>query len=336
MSKVFSIFGKVVLTIIIVVVFLCVAGYIAGKPQKDVAWGINYSSLRAKDLGMEPVGLLRIILTDLHPQHVRLPAYWSELEPEQGKFDFQTIDSLLTEIDKTDTKVVVVLGRKQPRWPECHQPLWWNNLPPAEQDEAVLEMISRAAEHLRLHESISAWQIENEPFFEYGPDCPTISRNLYAQEITTLKLLDPRPVIGTDSGEKGPWITTAWAGVDILGATMYREVFLDKKGYYQTYPLPAWTYNVKAGLVRMFSSTNKTIGVELQAEPWFAGGDAQTTPIEKQLKHMNAEIFERNVGYATKTGFSENYLWGAEWWYWLQKNHQNDSMVGAAKQLFNK
>jgi hypothetical protein len=101
------------------------------------------------------------------------------------------------------------------------------------------------------------------------------------------------------------------------------------------YPLPAWTYNIKAGLVRLLSDANKTIGVELQAEPWFAGSDAQHTAKEEQLLHMNAQILNRNADYARQAGLSENYFWGAEWWYWMQANQNESSLVEAAKVLFS-
>ncbi len=77
------------------------------------------------------------------------------------------------------------------------------------------------------------------------------------------------------------------------------------------------------------------IGVELQAEPWLIVSNPTATATEEQLKHMNAEIFQNNINYASKVGFSENYLWGVEWWYWMQKNHNDNSLVEAAKTLFN-
>ncbi len=326
--------GYGLLAVSCALIFLGLLGYSFGLPQKDIMWGLNFSSVRAKDLGFQPLPLFRTILTDLKPEVIRLPAYWEELEPNQNQFDFSLVDSLLSETDKRGTKVILAVGGKLPRWPECHHPKWYEQLTPEQKDQTLLNMIKQTVTHLKQHPSIGAWQIENEQFFEYGPDCPMVSSKLYKQEIAAIRELDQRPLVGTDSGEKGPWINTAWTGVDIMGATMYREVYLDKKGHYQTYPLPAWTYNIKAGLVRLFSGANKTIGVELQAEPWFIS-DAQHTSLEEQRQHMNPEIFQQNVEYATKTGFSENYFWGAEWWYWM-KQQGDDSMVKAAKQLFNK
>lgn len=335
-TKYFSSLAKVLAGLLLGVITLSVFGYLLALPRSTVTWGLNYSSLRAKDLNFEPVPLLNTILTDLKPKTIRLPAYWSELEPQQGQFNFMMIDSLLAQADAHGTRVILVVGLKQPRWPECHNPDWWDALPTTEQkDQAVLDMITATVNHLKDSPVITMWQVENEPFFEYGPDCPTINRQLYRKELEAVRKIDSRPIVGTDSGEKGIWLTTAWSGVDVFGATMYREVYEDKKQRYRTYPLPAWTYNVKAGIVRLLSGANETIGVELQAEPWFAGSDAQHTSKEEQLLHMNADILHRNADYARDAGFAENYFWGAEWWYWMKVNQQDNSLVEAARQIFS-
>ncbi len=326
---------KVFIWAIVGLVLLSLVGFILGRPQTEIKWGVNFSTRRALDLDMQPEELFMTVLDDLQPQSIRLPIYWEDIEARPGQFNFSLYDRLLSEADKRGIEIIASLGHKQPRWPECHHPDWWASLPTEEQDTTVLNMISKSVAHLKAHPSIKAWQIENEPFFPYGPDCPTINRGLYKQELATVRQLDSRPLIGTDSGEKGSWLTTAWSGVDILGATMYREVYHDKKGRYMTYPIPAWTYNIKAGWVRLFSGADNSIGVELQAEPWFAGKGAQQTPLPEQLTHMNPEILRINIEYARQVGFAENYLWGVEWWYWLA-NQGDPSLVNEAKILYHK
>ncbi len=326
----------VVLIILGAIFLLAIILFMIGRPQKNITWGITFSTVRARELGFEPESLFKTILTDLHPKKVRLPAYWSELEPQQGQFNYQPFDNLLTEASKTNTQIVLVLGKKQPRWPECHQPDWYNHLPDeATQDKAVLTMVEQAVNHFKSNQAIVAWQIENEPYFQYGPRCPETSHELYQKEISLVKSLDSRPTIATDSGEKGAWITVASSGVNILGTTMYREAYYDKKEKYVTYALPWWTYNIKAGLVKLLTPANTVIGVELQAEPWLIISNPNATVPAEQLKHMNPQIFQNDIKYATKVGLPENYLWGAEWWYWMQKAHGDSSMVNTAKTFFN-
>ncbi len=308
-----------------------------GKPQQNLKWGVTFSTIRAEELGFNSQELFTEILNDLHPKKVRIPVYWSEIEPQQGQFNFTPYENLLAKANEMGTEVVLVLGKKQPRWPECHQPDWYNHLPDeASQDLAVLNMIEKSVTHFKSNQSIVAWQIENEPYFPYGPRCPVTSKELYEKEVALVAKLDNRPTIATDSGEKGIWVTVANSGTTILGTTMYREVYHDKKGKYLSYNLPWWTYNIKAGLVKLLTSTKEVVGMELQAEPWLIISNPNATPPKDQLKHMNPEIFQSNIEYATKVGLAENYLWGVEWWYWMSKVHGDNSMVTTAKNLFNK
>jgi hypothetical protein len=150
-----------------------------------------------------------------------------------------------------------------------------------------------------------------------------------------VRRLDSRPIIATDSGEKGAWVNVSRTDIDLLGATMYREVYYEKQDKYVTYPMPWWGYNIKAGYVKLLTGKD-VIGVELQTEPWLKISNPNTTPPSEQLVHMNPDIFNKNIQYAAKVGFSENYLWGVEWWYWLQKTTGDSSMITTAKTLFNK
>lgn len=330
--------GYIFAGLLLVMFSLAILGYIAHLPQKEITWGINFSTHQARSFGYEPAELFTKILDDLQVKHVRLPLYWNELEKEHRQYDFTEITTLLEIAEQRDVNVILALGRKLPRWPECHDPEWLTTLNKQEQDQALIGKITSVVKTLQSQKSIVAWQIENEPFFHYGLNCPGTSLSLYREEIKTVRQWDDqnRPIIGTDSGEKGPWITTAWGGIDIFGATMYRTVYLDKEEKYITYPLPAWTYNIKAGLIRILSGANKTIGVELQAEPWFSGVEEHWTQQEIKQRLMNTDILEQNIDYAKQAGFSENYFWGVEWWYWYAENFNDDSLIKTVKPLFAK
>jgi len=43
-------------------------------------------------------------------------------------------------------------------------------------------------------------------------------------------------------------------------------------------------------------------------------------PIEIQFTRMDLEKIEDILKYAEGTRYDRQYLWGAEWWYWLKKN----------------
>jgi hypothetical protein len=130
----------------------------------------------------------------------------------------------------------------------------------------------------------------------------------------------------------GNWSRTVGLKADILGVTMYRTVYNRWVGYFK-YPLPPLFYRIRAGYVE--KTTDKPIvGIELQAEPWLIQG-IFGTDLDTQKSLMNAKIFKDNVQYARQVGFADNYLWGAEWWYWMAKKNNDWGMWAEAKDLLS-
>ena len=103
-----------------------------------------------------------------------------------------------------------------------------------------------------------------------------------------------------------------------------------------TYPLKPWFYRIKSDLVRQFFAPNnqKTIIVELQAETW-SNQTLLETPLDIQLKNFSLQQFKDTVEFAKKTGFSEIYLWGVEWWYYLSQ-HNHPEYLKYSESLFTK
>lgn len=324
---------KIIFIPILVLVFLILILDFSSPRTANPVWGVSFSILHARALGFDSQKMYLDILNELRPKRLRLMAYWEVLEPERGRFDFADFDYLLGEAQARGIEVILALGQKLPRWPECHHPVWYDKLSAPQQEEATLAMLGAAINHFKDFGAITAWQIENEPFFPYGPECYGISRELYQKELDLVKSLDARPIVVTDSGEKGAWLPTAWAGGDIFGSTMYRKVYHHKKTKYIAYRIPPVLYRMKAGMVRIFSSVNQFIGVELQAEPWFVT-DALSTDWKRQEELMNPKIFLDNMEYARRVGFAENYFWGVEWWYWA-KSQGHPEMWEEGKKVIN-
>lgn len=328
--------AKIILGFFGFIFILATVFYFAYQPPKEIGWGLNFSPDLAAYLGYKPRDLFVKILDEMHPKYIRLPAYWENLEANQGKFDLASTDAkfMLDQAAQHNVKVILVLGHKQPRWPECHHPSWYEQLSPGQKEDALLNVIRKAVDYFKIFPALEMWQVENEPYFNYGQGCPVISSDFLKAEIKLVKSLDSRPVVVTDSGEKSTWLPAAYAGADVLGSTLYREVYYESKKKYVTYPIPAFVYRVKAGMVRLLSGTNRVMGVELQAEPWFNGG-LKETPWTEQAKLMNPDIFYANINYAKNTGLEREYFWGVEWWYWA-KSQGHSEMWSAAKEFFSK
>ncbi len=324
---------RILLLVLVILLISPVFFYFQFQPASKIRWGLNFSIEQASYLGFDWRQMYVEILDDLKPKRLRIMAYWEILEPVPGRFNFGDIDFLLEEAEERNVQAILVLGQKQPRWPECHHPAWYENLTVPEQQAAVLAMLQTAVNHFKPFSSIRAWQVENEPFFPYGPRCGSVPKDFLKQELALVKSLDARPIVVTDSGEKGDWLRTAFAGGEVFGSTMYRQVYHDKKQRYIRYPIPPALYRLKAGIVKTFSNIDEFIGVELQGEPWFAT-DVFQTPWARQAELMNPRIFSEYVEYARRVGFAENYFWGVEWWYWARAQGHPE-LWDSAKQILS-
>ncbi len=326
--------GKIIAQKVLAIILIALGLFLVNlkfQPAEKQVWGLNFSQVRARELGFDPKQMYLDMLSDLRPKKIRLMAYWDEIEPRSDEYDFSEMDQMLKLAEDYHAEVILAIGKKLPRWPECHEPGWVNTLSESDQQQAELQMLQASVNHFKTFPAIKIWQVENEPLFRFGDNCPTIPRNFLKQEISLVKSLDSRPVMVTDSGELGLWLPVATTGPDLFGSTMYRVVHNPHFGYYK-FPLPPFFFHIKAGLLQMFTKLPPPIGVELQAEPWFTNG-YQNSPLDEQKTLMNPKVFAQNIEYARKAGFEDNYLWGVEWWYWMAKKNGDWGMWAAAKDL---
>lgn len=300
-----------------------------------ITYGVTFSPRYARYLKLDWQKTYLQILDDLQVRNLRILTYWDISQPQPEKYNFVEIDYLLNEANKRDARVVLVLGARQPRWPECQIPSWAKNLSVSSRQQKALEFIANTVQRYKTHPEIWAWQVENEPFVSwFGQNCDPPDEKFLQQEVKVVKQLDPaRPVIITDSGEWSNWISAMKSG-DILGVSVYKKAYNQLLNSYITYPFPAWMYPLKSTLVRkLFASQNQeTIVSELQTEPWFQKG-VLDMPVIKQSVLFTAEDLRVNVEYAKKTGMSEQYFWGVEWWYFM-KAHGYPQYLDYARTLF--
>lgn len=300
-------------------------------PDTPVNFGVTVSTLYSTELGLDWKDVYIQSLDDLGIRLFRIPVYWNEIEQEQGKIDLTNIQWILDEAQKRDAKVMLAIGQRVPRWPECHPPEWTKNMRQSEVQKLELNMIGTVVNTFKEHPSVLRWQVENEPLFSIFGECPKPDDIFLVQAVELVKELDPsRKVVVTDSGELSSWIRVSHIA-DILGISMYRVTWNSFWGYFY-YPLPPAHYTKKAELVG--SLVEDVIVTELQVEPWVPT-TMLTSSLEEQFKSMNVDNFWSNIDYARRTGFSEIFLWGVEWWYWLKEIHYNPTMWDAGRELFS-
>lgn len=326
-------FKKIMFFILILLVLLLLFFFVGPSPEAEkISWGVNFSQKHAWDLGLDWRENYLALIEDLGVKHLKLAVHWDLLEPQKGEYYFTDLDWQIATAEQAGAELLLVIGLKTPRWPECHFPAWAYSLTEQEQKEAILAMLEQVVLRYRDSQAVWAWQVENEPFFPFG-ECLWTDKDFLRKEIALVKSLDERkrPVLVSDSGEGSFWFQAAKFG-DLVGTTMYRKVWFHQLGFYITYPLPPVFYARKAKIIeKLFGK--EVICVELQAEPW--GPELlYSSPLAEQQKTMNLEQFKKNIEFAKKTGMKKFYLWGSEWWYWLKEKQGQPEIWQEAGKLF--
>lgn len=300
--------------------------------NREAQLGVTFSKRYAQEIGLNWQEAYIGILDDLKAKKVRIPVYWDFTEEKEGEYNFADIDWQLEQARIRNAEVILVLGQKVPRWPECAIPSWAKQSD-AKRKAALIKFLEVSVERYKNNPEIRYWQIENEPFLSFGM-CPKLDTNFLDSEINIVRQLDnTRKIMVTDSGELSLWISAA-KRADVFGTTMYRTIFKKGLGYFD-YPIGPRFFHFKYWLIKTFAGQNNIMVCELQAEPWIDGFTTEQ-PLEKQFESMNSEKLKDNVSFARKVGFPDIYLWGAEWWYWLKEKKGHPELWETAKILFKK
>jgi len=306
---------KIFLVVLILLIFFF---WLASRGQvykpAELSYGVTFSKSHARSLGLDWRGIYRSIFEDLGVKKIRLPAYWNEIESKPNEFWWEDLDWQIKQAEAYRAEVILAVGARLPRWPECHFPAWTQGKLKAQVENDTLNYITEVIERYRGESSVVAWQIENEPFLSHFGDCPKFDKKFLDQEIELAKSLDSRPIIITDSGELSLWIGAA-RRADIFGTTMYLDTYSRFFKSYIHYPVAPGFFRFKKNLAALFAKPKDWLVIELQAEPWCKEPYQNATQAERD-RAMNSAKFKRVVEFSRQTGFRQFYLWGVEWWYW--------------------
>ena len=304
---------------IVLVLLATLLAALSYRPVPErIEYGATFSKFFADELGVDWIDVYQAALDDLKIRKFRLTAHWPMIEPARDVYDFSDLDYQITEASKRDAEIILAIGRRLPRWPECHTPQWVGTMPWEEQKMELRQYLTAVVERYKDESAITMWQVENEPYLHAyaGHICGPLDEAFLHEEIALVKKLDPtRPVLVTDSGNLGTWYRPYSAG-DAFGTSVYVHFWTPELGQFRTVQPPA-LYRMKTNLMRLFGDKG-TILIELSGEPWLVE-PVTKVPIETQLTRMDVVKFEDIIRYAEATHFGEQYLWGVEWWYWMRE-----------------
>lgn len=318
-----------------VVLFVLFLAYLfVGWPKTyPKTYGITWSTDYAQYLGIDPYAGLLATLEELHVQHFRIPTYWTHVEPRQGHFDWSSIDRQLDMIGDHHATVTLVIGVKQPRWPECWMPDWAKSLDAKSLREAELNYVREALLRYKDRGVITRWQVENEPtFFGAFGDCALYDPTLIHDEVDLVKQIDTqhRPIATTASGELSTWMYEP-KGLQI-GFSVYRVISNSWIKRWNYWFFPSWFYGRKIALHTLLRGGSMYVS-EFQMEPWLQE-DLRTSSVNDQLYMFDAEQMTKNIRYASRLDVPEVHFWGAEWWYWMKTQKGHPEFWEGMKQVF--
>lgn len=302
----------------------------AKQSTTSMEWGVSFSKKMSQNLGNDWQANYLAIVDDLKPDGIRLMAYWDLIEPSDDQWTFADLDWQVQEAAERYVPVIIAIGQKVPRWPECHLPDWvGDNIKQAE----LLEYEKKVVERYRNYDNLLYWQVENEPYIPFG-ECKRPAKKQVLAEINLVRKIDSsHKILLTDGGEWGKWYSQMKNG-NIFGTTMYRKVYKKHVGSVHP-PLTPEYYEVKKSLAEFLAGkkNHPIIISELGLEPW-ANKQIYELSIENQKKLFSNKDFKDFIDFARRTNFDTAYMWGVEWWYYLKQNG-DASYWNQAKVLIN-
>lgn len=323
-------------TVCIVVLIIGIALYFLAQKQspEKIVYGMSFNVPYVQELGLNQEEVLNALIHDMGVRNFRMSAHWNLIEPQKDVYDFSWMDADMKQVESVHANVIFGVGRRLPRWPECHIPSWAQSLTWEEQKQEIRDYLKAVVTRYKDSPAISYWQVENEPYLEVfaNDHCGNLDEAFLEEEIALVHSLDPsRPVLVTDSGNLGTW-KGAYSHGDAFGTSVYVYFWNPELGQFKTV-LPPWFYRVKENIMKLFYGKKETFLIELSLEPWLLE-PVTNVPIETQFSRMNAEKFDEIVAYAHATRYDKQYLWGGEWWYWL-KLHGYPEMWQKGKHIFD-
>ncbi len=289
---------------------------------------------------------------------LRIGAYWDEIEPTEGKYDFFDLDDLIDRADKKGYELLLSVGMKAPRWPEYHIPAWaaphldaWGQLEETltipffnvklgaevskDQDlrRRVLAFVKATVDHVKSlpqAKAIVAWQVENEPMDKAGPDRDWIGADFVAEEARLIRQEDPTRLLVVNCWSEDqriasfPWtdgdydVRNALDVGDVLGLDTYKGVG-DVPGN-QADVQARCVDRPREGMAKALARGKDAWIVESQAEGW---GSYQPTPDDVTW------IVDQHLA----NGYKTILLWGFESWYQAKVQSNDTRLWDCAKDL---
>ncbi len=313
--------------------------------------GTTFSQLQCRYIGLDYRAAFQEICA-LGLDRIRLCAYWNEIEPQPGVFDFSTLDWLLQEADRYKIEVVLAVGMKVPRWTEFHFPQWVSDrydtgagekaldLRSPAVAELALKFVNEVVNHCRYAPAVKYWQIENEPFtrleiaggrflspeFVQREVSLVRSRLWQNQKILLTNAIHlPKPKLTEDL----PAFRESLMAADAVGFNVYTKVPAGNSSRYLEPESEFWD-QLQDWQQQLDHANKESWVAEAQAEPW---EPQKLVALDKpHYPSASPRQMQRLVDTLARSNYSTVLLWGCEYWYW-HKTQGRNLWLGTVKQM---
>jgi hypothetical protein len=315
----------------------------------DLKIGTTFIKINAEHLGLDWRSAYQETVNDLGIKYVRIPVFWDLLEQEPEKFDWADLDWQMQQAAQANAKVMLAIGHRVPRYPECYAPAWTKDLDRAAFKRSLFKMLETIVLRYQNHPALDAWQVENEPLAKilgkiWGSDACRDIAPWVAEEVDFVKQLDQHrhPTIVTYAFS--PWPSSQLRQMlnfksDVVAITVFNKLFFRSpifNGYVEMFkfgPIAPLRLPYQRSLVQQH---RKNFWVaEMQAEPWGPKGPYDFDQPEDAYISMNPERLRETWDYAERSGAERIYLWGVEWWL-SERNQGRPIILDAVRQKLGK
>lgn len=264
-----------------------------------VQLGVTFDPVRAESLGLDPVKTFEHLVSELHPDVVRIPVAWDRLEKVRGEHAYDQFDKYIIAARRNQVRVILSIGPRQPSPIGCAVPSWLNDMSDVERAVALRNLFLVTSSHFKTHQNIAAWQIE-ESSESFMTACAPLTDEIIAQESALVRARDQRPILVTEissadisdeSRTEGGW----------YGAPVNKTV------------IPPFVTYLKILVRGAFGENRSFVGLVTELS--------------------DPSQFAPYVSYARATGASIILINGVEDWY-AARAAGNDAWIITAQQIF--
>jgi hypothetical protein len=176
--------------------------------------GFTFRPYTAAGLGLDPGAALAQLLTEIQPDVVRLPVYWSDVAPSPAGLDFDVPDDMIATVAAYDAHtpsrratIVLVVGMRNVGAPELYAPLWALDAVGGKFAAKLAALpgfdayVEATVHRYASNPLLQRWQVENEPLDDSVPaiegDTSRTAADIGA-EVADVRSIDPgHPVMTT-------------------------------------------------------------------------------------------------------------------------------------------